>query len=141
MKGKKIYQPIEWRTVCLAYELLHAKGYIAFPSTLQARRKVEALTENINRSYFGVEIYSTAEEKLVAILYFLIKDHPFIDGNKRTACLVFEVGCDMNGLEPKYEGFTLDELAVFTEQVNTDDHQHFIGDIARLLFAYTNSVA
>src|SRR5271155_2334370 len=89
MKEKKIYQPVTSKNICRAYELLQSKNLVSFPITEEAKRKVEAIVGNINNPHFKVEIYETIEEKAVAYLYFLIKDHPFTDGNKRTACLVF----------------------------------------------------
>ena len=78
------------------YELLLNRNLVSFPLTAETRNKVDSLVSNINSSYFDKEIYETTEEKAVAFLYFIIKDHPFIDGNKRTACLVFQVFCDIN---------------------------------------------
>ncbi|MHB8914120.1 MAG: Fic family protein [Minisyncoccota bacterium] len=68
--------------------------------------------------------------------YFLIKDHPFVDGNKRTACLVFSVVCDINQLVPKFGNGNpaLDELAVFIEKIQEQDHHIVIRQIAKLLF-------
>ena len=91
MKGKKTYQPITSKSICHAYELLLDKEFISFPLTNEAINKVDGIVANINNSYFGTEIYNSTEEKVVAYLYFLIKGHPFTDGNKRTACLVFQV--------------------------------------------------
>ncbi len=34
-------------------------------------------------------MYSTIEEKAANLLYLIIKDHPFSDGNKRTASFLF----------------------------------------------------
>ncbi len=34
-------------------------------------------------------LYKTNEERAAHILYFIIKDHPFSDGNKRIGCLIF----------------------------------------------------
>jgi prophage maintenance system killer protein len=34
-------------------------------------------------------LYPTLEEKAAHLLYFIIKDHPFSDGNKRIASLLF----------------------------------------------------
>ena len=134
MKEKKIYQPITSESICQAYELLQSKNLISFSLTDEGRNKVEAIVANINNIYFGKEIYVTAGEKAVAYLYFLIKDHPFTDGNKRTASLVFEVICDINNLSPNFKKFTLDQLAVFIEKVKEDNHQGVIKAISSLLF-------
>ena len=43
-------------------------------------------------SFAGVELHTTIAEKAAAYLFHLVKNHPFIDGNKRVGlacCLVF----------------------------------------------------
>ena len=134
MKEKKIYQLVTSKSICHAYELLQNKKLVSFPLTIEGERKVEAIVANINNTYFGKEIYNTDGEKAVAYLYFLIKDHPFTDGNKRTASLVFEVVCDINDLTPNFKEFTLDQLAVFIEKVKESNHQEVIKSISSLLF-------
>jgi prophage maintenance system killer protein len=122
-KEKNKFQQIESQTVCKIYKLLNREKLISFAITKEAINKVDALVGNINSTYFGHELYKSREEKSVAYLYFLIKNHPFTDGNKRTAALTFEVVCYLNDLEPNYGNFTLDELAVFIEGHKTEDHQ------------------
>jgi hypothetical protein len=41
---------------------------------------------------------------------------------------------DLNDVTPQYDGFQLDELAVYIEQEKTADHQRFIKDLSRMLF-------
>ena len=53
--------------------------------------------ENIYQSYDGEELYPTISEKAAHLLYFVIKDHPFYDGNKRIGSLLFIVFLTMNG--------------------------------------------
>lgn len=67
-------------------------------------------------------------------MYFIIKNHPFTDGNKRTASLVFEIVCTVNRLNPQYGEDGLDGLAVFLESVREDDHQQVIREVAKALF-------
>jgi prophage maintenance system killer protein len=70
----------------------------------------------------------------VAYLYFLIKDHPFVDGNKRIACLSFFVICELNNLAPDYKNFLIDELAVLIERHKSKKHQEVIYRIKSILF-------
>lgn len=133
-KGKKTYRPVTSKNICQAYELLLARKLVSFPLTQEGEAKIEAIVANINNSYFGTEIYKTIEEKAVAYLYFLIKDHPFTDGNKRTASLVFEVVCDINDLIPNFHNFQLDQLAVFIEKIKDNNYQEIIRAIANILF-------
>ena len=44
---------------------------------------------NIYQEYAGSEIYESLEEKAANLLYFLIKDHPFVDGCKRIGASIF----------------------------------------------------
>ena len=134
MKEERIFQLIPSKSVCHAYELLLKDKLVSFPLTQDAKDKVDAIVSSINSFYFGKEIYNTPEEKLVAYLYFLIKDHPFTDGNKRTACLVFEIGCDINGVAPNYTEFKLDTVAVFIEKIQEQDHHRVIKMLVEILF-------
>lgn len=34
-------------------------------------------------------LYPSAQEQAAHLLYFLVKDHPFVDGNKRIGALLF----------------------------------------------------
>jgi len=42
------------------------------------------------------ELYPSIEEKAAHLLYFIIKDHPFIDGNKRIGSFLFVYFLDKN---------------------------------------------
>ena len=135
MQAKKTFQQIESKAICEIYNLLKEQGYISFELMEESIKKIEALAASINSLHFGKDIYPTPEEKCVAYLYFIIKNHPFIDGNKRTAALTFAVVCDLNNLKPNYKDTTLDEIVVFIEQSKTDNHQEFIKSLARFIFA------
>lgn len=132
--GKKTFQPVTSKDICLIYELLYNQKLVSFPITEEAGHRIEAIISNVTNLHFGKTVYESAEEKVVAHMYFLIKDHPFTDGNKRTASLTFETLCDLNNLHPNYKDFSLDSLAVYLEQVQEPDHQKVIREVARLLF-------
>ena len=48
-----------------------------------------AILGNIEQTMFGKPLYKTREEKAAHLLYFVIKDHPFVDGNKRIGSFLF----------------------------------------------------
>ena len=50
---------------------------------------LEAILGNIEQTMFGESLYRSREEKAANLLYFVVKDHPFTDGNKRIASLLF----------------------------------------------------
>lgn len=133
-KEKNKFVSLELNDICEIYLILRKEGYISFPLTQTSTHKIESLVRSVNSSYFGNEIYRSREEKAVAYFYFIIKNHPFVDGNKRTASLAFEVICNLNDLKPDYKDTTLDEIAVYIEQSQETNHQDFIRRLAVLLF-------
>ena len=50
---------------------------------------IEGIVGNIMQSFGGQAVYATAEEKAAHLLYFMIKNHPFTDGNKRSGAFAF----------------------------------------------------
>ena len=48
-----------------------------------------AILGNIEATMFGEPLYRSREEKAAHLLYFVVKDRPFTDGNKRIASLRF----------------------------------------------------
>jgi len=41
------------------------------------------------QTYAGTPVYKTIEEKAAHLLYFMVKNHPFVDGNKRSGAFAF----------------------------------------------------
>lgn len=54
---------------------------------------------NIEQTMFGEPLYATAEERAAHLLYFLIKNHPFSDGNKRSGAFLLLLYLRKQGLE------------------------------------------
>lgn len=50
---------------------------------------LESILLNIEQTWGGEALYPTVESRAAHLLYFVIKDHPLSDGNKRTASLLF----------------------------------------------------
>ena len=50
-------------------------------------------------TFGGEELYPTLVDKAAALGYALIKNHPFLDGNKRTGHAAMEVFLVLNGYE------------------------------------------
>lgn len=51
--------------------------------------KLNGIFAAIYQDVFGQEVYSSLEEKAAHLLYFIVKDHPFVDGCKRIAATLF----------------------------------------------------
>jgi len=50
---------------------------------------VEGIVGNVMQSFGGKDVYPTVEEKAAHLLYFMVKNHPFTDGNKRSGAFSF----------------------------------------------------
>ena len=51
------------------------------------------------QTFAGEDIYITIQSKAAKLGYFLVNNHPFIDGNKRIGILVMLVFLEINGME------------------------------------------
>ena len=60
--------------------------------------RLAAILGNIEQTFDGKPLYPTAQERGAHLLYFVIKDHPFTDGNKRIGTLLFLDYLRRNGL-------------------------------------------
>ena len=65
----------------------------------------------------GLDVYPTIADKAAHLLYFLVKDHPFVDGNKRIGAALFLRFLEKNGLLYRGDGSRLlseEELVALT---------------------------
>lgn len=56
---------------------------------LERNQGLESILGTIYQSFDGKDLYPTLEEKAANFLYLVIKNHTFIDGNKRIAATLF----------------------------------------------------
>lgn len=88
----------------LEYELcmrLIAQMRSRFTSDLFGVEKDESFRSSIsviNQSFEGQDLYPSVQEKAANLLYLIIKNHSFLDGNKRIGCSLFLYYLDRNGL-------------------------------------------
>ena len=50
---------------------------------------VSGIVGNVMQSFSGKPLYPTVEEKAAHLLYFMVKNHPYVDGNKRSGAYAF----------------------------------------------------
>ena len=73
-------------------ELIDSMKYGNFSSVFGVEKeygKLNGILEAIYQFVFETELYPSIEEKAANLLYFLIKDHPFVDGCKRIGASIF----------------------------------------------------
>ncbi len=62
---------------------------------------------NLDQSAFGEPAYPTIESKAAHLLYFMVKNHPFTDGNKRSGAFLFVDFLHRNGRLVNSKGETI----------------------------------
>ena len=50
---------------------------------------LDGILASLEQTMFGDSLYRSREEKAAHLLYFIVKDHPFTDGNKRIGSFLF----------------------------------------------------
>jgi death-on-curing protein len=93
---------------------VHAEAVAKFGGLEGVREMalLESAVATPQASLGGKSPYADLAEVAAAHLYYLCKNHPFIDGNKRTAfgaCIVF---LRLNGMEAKADGPEWEELTL-----------------------------
>lgn len=87
-----------------------------FGSDVFANPKDESFDSSINQIYQtfgGQECYPSLEEKAAMLLYFLVKNHSFTDGNKRIGAACFLYFLDKNGILYQNNAQIIDNAALF----------------------------
>lgn len=91
------------------------------------------LLGNIEQTFDRNPLYKTVEEKASNLFYFIIKDHPFSDGNKRIACLVFLLYLKQQNLDISLGESGLVALALCVAESKPSQKDLIIRLIANLL--------
>jgi len=55
----------------------------------RTKDSIAGIIGNVMQSFGGEDLYPSIEEKAAHLLYFIIKNHPFVDGNKRSGAYAF----------------------------------------------------
>lgn len=89
---------------------------------------LEGIVGNILQSVFGKNVYPTMEEKAAHLLYFMIKNHPFTDGNKRSGAFSFVWFLRRAGLlRASFTPEALTALSLLIAESNSKDKEKMIG--------------
>lgn len=94
-----------------------------------------AILGAIQQSFGGQDLYPSIEEKAAHLLYFIIKDHPFTDGNKRIGSFLFLFYLQSNGLASivRFEDKALVALALLIAASDPPKKELMIRLIVNLL--------
>lgn len=102
--------------------------------------ELQGIIGNLYQTFGSHELYPSIEDKATHLLYFIIKDHPFNDGNKRTASFLFVYFLDkcnylykQNG-EKKINENALTTLTLLVASSDPKEKEILIKLIKHLLF-------
>lgn len=77
---------------------------------IRGRALLESAVFNILSSFDGIEVYPSIEEEAARLMYSLVKNHSFLDGNKRIGVLAMLLTLNLNDIKLSYSQKELIEL-------------------------------
>ena len=105
----------------------------------QKDKSFKGVLGNIIQSFGGEYVYKSIEEQAAHLMYFIIKNHPFSDGNKRIGAFMFVWFLEKNKHRFKKNGEVkindngLVALALLVAQSNPDDKELMVQLIINLI--------
>lgn len=141
-KGKTVKETV-FPTFDEYMELIHTM-YSDFASDVFAQPKDESFHSSINQiaqSFGGVDLYPTIEEKGANLLYYITKNHSFVDGNKRIAAACFLYFMEKNKALYKTDGTPIisnEALAALTLFIATSKTEE-VDTVKNLIISILNA--
>ena len=118
------------------------KMYSDFKSDVFAKPKDNSFKSSINQikqSFNGKALYPTLEEKAACLLYLIVKNHSFVDGNKRIAAVCFLYFLEQNDMLMNSQGNkiisneTLAALTLFVASSKSKEMKTIVNFIITIL--------
>ena len=128
---EKLYKDIS----TLKQELIRRGEAAEIFATEKTKRSLEGIFGNVFQSVFGEDAYPTVEEKAAHLLYFLVKNHPFNDGNKRCGAFSFIWLLKRAGfsVEKFINPNALTALTLLIAESNPNDKNRMVGLVLLML--------
>lgn len=112
-----------------------------FASDLFGVEKDESFRSSIsviNQSFGGQDLYPSVQEKAANLLYLIIKNHSFLDGNKRIGCSLFLYYLDRNrllfrGLDKRIADSTLVAVALMIAESRPKEKESMVSLVMNFL--------
>jgi hypothetical protein len=101
----------------------------------RSKDALEGIIGNVMQSFDGVDLYESLEEKAAHLFYFIVKNHPFTDGNKRSGAFSFVWFLqkfsliDVKKIDPQ----TLTALTLLIAESDPKDKDKMVGLVMMLL--------
>jgi prophage maintenance system killer protein len=136
-QGKPSVTELNYKTALKAIETfksdLGAKGKATALFGNERDHGLQGILGNVEQTFGGEPLYKTTEERAAHLLYFIIKDHPFSDGNKRIGCLIFLLYLKLQNIVIKINDNGLVALALLLAESDPSQKELMIRLIVNLL--------
>ena len=136
-KSKEVFR-ISYKEAIKAVEGLKSKfgGSVLFGN--EKDKSFKGSLNGIYQTFDGKDLYPSVEEKAAHLLYFVVKNHSFTDGNKRIAAFLFVWFLDRNNLLYHQGKKVIDDnalvaLTLMIAESNPDDMNMMIKVIVNLI--------
>lgn len=103
-----------------AGEILRINEAEVGPDLLADFGLLESAALRPQQSVFGADAYPDLHSKAAALMHSIIRNHPFVDGNKRTALLAARIFYNLNGWDLQVEQGELVAFAVDVAEGHID---------------------
>ena len=137
-----------WQLTHADAQAIIARARSEFPQDrlfgLENGDKLKSVVATIYQSFAGQDLYKTTEQKAANLLYLMVKDHPLVDGNKRSAAALFIEFLSRNNLLFSADGTPLvsnNALAAMTLMVamsNPQEKDLMVALVERLISPATH---
>ena len=137
-----------WQLTHADAQAIIARARSEFPQDrlfgLENGDKLKSVVATIYQSFAGEDLYPTTEQKAANLLYLMVKDHPLVDGNKRSAAALFIEFLSRNNLLFSADGTPLvsnSALAAMTLMVamsNPQEKDLMVALVERLISPATH---
>lgn len=100
---------------------------------------LDAIFGALYQSFDGADLYQSIEEKAAHLLYLIIKNHPFVDGNKRSGAFLFVWYLNRNAILKKEDGThkisesSLVALALLVAMSKPSEKEHIVKLVMALI--------
>lgn len=141
--SKKKTKPLDYESVRNALDTLREelikKGEAGDLFSKERDGTFQGILKTIHQTFDGKELYASLEEKAANLLYFVIKDHPFFDGNKRSGAFLFIWFLQINKVlfrkngERKINDGALVALALLVAQSDPRDKEQMVALTTQLI--------
>lgn len=137
-----------WQLTHADAQAIIARARSEFPQDrlfgLENGDKLKSVVATIYQGFAGQDLYKTTEQKAANLLYLMVKDHPLVDGNKRSAAALFIEFLSRNNLlfsadgTPLVSNNTLAAMTLMVAMSNPQEKDLMVALVERLISPATH---